>query len=266
MKKPLPVGLLVEGNATASTLLHLPGLADQIGPIKSTALRVARRFSNALRAGQAVATYEELQTSGLVLIRVPDDSLERIITEIRASELVLRHMCFAICETWVASDRLSRLREAGACVTTLILVPGGESAWFLAEGDVPAVRQARRLVESSGGRVLPLRSGAKSIYFGAELLVTALPLPLLAAARSSLRQAGVSGKLLSVLLDQLCEKLLRNLRAGTRVRSSGSLTACPDAISAAYLADIRAKLPDIGGLIDQHLRQLEGNAAKSAPD
>jgi predicted short-subunit dehydrogenase-like oxidoreductase (DUF2520 family) len=257
MKRPLPVGLLVEGNATASTLLRLPGLANQIGPVKSTALRVARRFSNALRAGHAVATYEELQESRLVLIRVPDDALERIVDEIRKSELILRRMCFAICETWAASTMFSELRDAGASVTTLLLVSDGDSSWFVAEGDLPAVRQARRLVENSGGRVLQLRSGCKSLYFAADLLVTTLPLPLLTAAQTSLRQAGLSGKLLSSVVNQLSNKLLRNLRAGPRMPSVGPLAAVSPTVSAAYLSDARDKLPEIGMLIDQHLSALQ---------
>jgi predicted short-subunit dehydrogenase-like oxidoreductase (DUF2520 family) len=259
MKKPLPVGLVVEGNATASTLLHLPDLADQIGPVKSTALRVARRFSNALRAGHAVATYEELQNSRLVLIRVPDESLERIVQEIQASELALRQMCFAVCETWVASDMLARLRAAGASVASLILVPGTEAPWFVAEGDLPCIRQARRLVEGSGARLLQLRTGCKSLYFAAELLATTFPLPFLAAAKTSLRQAGLSGRLLSSVLDQLSYKLLRNVKAGTRMPLGGPMAACSEEVSSAHLAGTRARLPEVGVLIDRHLPKGQGN-------
>jgi hypothetical protein len=170
---------------------------------------------------------------------------------------MLRRMCFAICETWLTSTMFSSLRDAGASVTTLLLVSEGDSSWFVAEGDLPAVRQTRRLVENSGGRVLQLRSGYKSLYFAADLLSTTLPIPLFTAAQTSLRHAGLSGKLLSSVANQLSNKLLRNLRAGTRMPSMGSRTAVSPALSDAYLSDTRKKLPEIGMLIDQHLWALQ---------
>jgi hypothetical protein len=253
MKKRLPAGLLVEGNATASQLLRMPGLVNQIGPVKSTDLRVARRFSNGLRAGHAVASYEELQESSLVLIRVPDDSLARVAEEICKSDLALRRMCFAVCETWAPSSMLSALREAGASVTTLLLISEPESACFVAEGDLSAVRQVRNLVETSGGRVLQIRSGYKSLYFTADLLATTLPIPFLIAAQASLRQAGLSGKLLSSVLNQFSGKLLRNLKAGSRVASLGTMAAVSPEICAAYLADASEKMPEIAMMLDEHL-------------
>ena len=51
MKKQLQVGLVVEGNATTSPVLRLSSLTDELGPIKSGGLQVARRVSNFLRAG-----------------------------------------------------------------------------------------------------------------------------------------------------------------------------------------------------------------------
>jgi hypothetical protein len=54
MRKQLRVGLVVEGNVTASPVLRLNGLIDELGPIKSVGLQVARRISNFLRAGYGI--------------------------------------------------------------------------------------------------------------------------------------------------------------------------------------------------------------------
>ena len=150
MKRPLPVALVVEGNVTSSALLRLPGLLEEVGPIKSTAMRVAKRFSNSVRAGHAVTSYEELQDCRVLLLRVPDDSLQRVISELCNSGLNLRRMSVAVCETWISSEMLGSLRDIGASVATVTVVSGSAGEWFVAEGDAPAVRQIKRLVEEQG--------------------------------------------------------------------------------------------------------------------
>ena len=97
MKKQPQLGLIVEGNVISSAVLRLPGLAADFGPIKSTGLQGARRVSNFLRAGYAVTEYEELQPAKLVLMRVPDAVLPRVIEELCASDLVFPDsvLCYA---------------------------------------------------------------------------------------------------------------------------------------------------------------------------
>src|ERR1700761_9544568 len=99
MKKRSRIGLVVEGNSTNSAILRLPRLAEELGAIKSTQLRVARRLSNFLRAGYGVATYEDLQASKLILVRVPDNMAPRIVQELCASELDFKHLAIVLCET-----------------------------------------------------------------------------------------------------------------------------------------------------------------------
>ncbi len=72
MKKHLQLGLIAEGNSTNSAVLRLPKIADELGPVKSVTLRVARRLSNFLRAGYAVSEYKDLDAARVVLLRVPD--------------------------------------------------------------------------------------------------------------------------------------------------------------------------------------------------
>ena len=54
MRKHLQLGLVLEGNATASSVLRLKSVANELGPIKSSGLQVARRVANFLKAGFAV--------------------------------------------------------------------------------------------------------------------------------------------------------------------------------------------------------------------
>src|SRR5579884_4074992 len=99
MKHQQPLGLVVEGNATASAILKLPSVLDELGPVKAGVPRVARRLSNFLRAGYPVATYQELQEARLILLRVPDQTVSRLVSELTASGLVLKDLVFVLCES-----------------------------------------------------------------------------------------------------------------------------------------------------------------------
>jgi hypothetical protein len=94
-KQPL-LGLVVEGNSTGSAVLRLPNITEELGPIKSAALRVARRLSNFLRAGYAVAEYQELQAARVILLRVPDAAVLRIVSELSEAELVFKELSFVL--------------------------------------------------------------------------------------------------------------------------------------------------------------------------
>ncbi len=135
MKKSPKIGLVVEGNITHSAILRMPKLGDELGPVKSASVRVARRVSNFLKAGHAVAEYEEMQTAQLILLRAPDESVPRIVEEIFAAELILKDVSFILCESWLSLEVLAPLRLRGASVGTVLPVPSNRRDWFVVEGD-----------------------------------------------------------------------------------------------------------------------------------
>src|ERR1700679_383364 len=100
MKKQMRVGLVVEGNATSSPVLRLTSLIEDLGPIKSVGLQVARRLSNFLRGGYAVTDYQELEAAQLVLLRLPDSQVLRMVADICETDLPFHKMCFLLCESW----------------------------------------------------------------------------------------------------------------------------------------------------------------------
>ena len=247
---------MVEGNATTSAVLRLPGLTDAIGPVKSNALRIARRFTNSFRAGVAVETYEELSETGLLLIHVPDKALRRIVEELCGASLPFTGMSIAACETWQTSEQLAPLRAMGASVATVYAVPGPTQRWFVAEGDKPAVRGVKRLLEQAGARVLNLREGSKPLYFAAEHLATVGPLPLLQAAQTLLREAGISGRILSSVLDRFTLRMMKNFRAGNRLALTTPFDEEPRCFSEAHLEAIEARLPEVTRLVTDRLAPL----------
>ena len=264
MRKQFPVGLVVEGNSTGSAILRLPKLVNELGPVKSAAMRVARRVSNLMRAGYAVEDYEELQAARLILLRVPDAAVPRIVDELCASELVLKELCFVLCESWLEIDILEPLRARGACVATTIAVPSTSRDWFAIEGQVTAVRQLKRFLERNEAWAVELRPGSKSLFFAAELLVTALPVPLFITAQQALRASGISGNRLSALLNQVAQEMFRSSIRGGRATWGGPLNECSAETATAHLEALRGNYGSIAQVVDTQLEWAQKRMSKQA--
>ena len=146
MKKQMRVGLVVEGNATSSPILRLSNLIEELGPIKSGGLQVACRISNFLRAGYAVTEYQDLDCAQLVLLRLPDAQVPRVVSELCETGLPFGEMSFVLCESWLPTDTLIPLRRQGAQIASLVSVGPLLQSFFVIDGDVAAVRRAKRLL------------------------------------------------------------------------------------------------------------------------
>lgn len=253
MKKFPKIGLVVEGNITHSAVLRMPKLGEDLGPVKSASVRVARRVSNFLKAGHAVAEYEEMQPAQLILLRVPDESVSRIVEEIFAAELILKDVSFILCESWLSLEALAPLRLRGASVGTVLPVPSSRRDWFVVEGDPQATRYIKRFLEMNEARALELRPGGKPFYFAAELLSTALPIPTLFAAQSALRASGIAGNNLYTLLNEMTQSMLRDLLKGARANWTGPLAHCSAETVGDHLEAVRRTDPQLADFIGQQL-------------
>ncbi len=254
MRRLPQVGLVVEGNSTGSTILRLPALEQELGPVKSVALRVARRQSNILRAGYAVSEYEELQAAHLVFIRVPDASVSRVVNEIRNSELVFKSLSFVLCETWLCSDVLEPLRDRGASVATVVAVPSSQRDWFIVEGQIAAARQVRRFLDRNDVLASELRPGSKHLLYAAAILASSLPVMLFSTAQLAMRAAGISGNNMSLLLELMANKVLKDtLKGGPRANWAGPLHNCSEKTAQDYLNRVRSTHPEIGEILDDML-------------
>jgi predicted short-subunit dehydrogenase-like oxidoreductase (DUF2520 family) len=253
MKKQWPIGLVVEGNITHSSVLRMPRLVEDLGPIKSATVRVARRVSNFLKAGHPVADYEELQTAQLVLIRAPDDAIPRVVEEIFAAGLELKDTSFVLCESWLDLEALQTLRLCGASAASLLAVPSNRNSWFVVEGDSTATRQMRRFIELNGARALELHTGGTPAYFAAELLATALPMPVLLAAQNALRSSGISGNNVSILLNEMVQSMFRDIMNGARGTWGGPLAECSEEVANRHIAALQRSDPQIAEVINHQL-------------
>jgi hypothetical protein len=262
MKRPLQAGLIIEGSSTTSTVLRLPKIPEELGPIKSRNLQVARRLSNLLKAGYPVANYEALEAARLILLRAPDCVVPRIVDELCQSELVFKDLSFVLCESWLSTNTLEPLRSRGASVATLVDVPSGDRTWFVVEGQLAAVRQVRRLIELNEARALELRPGTKHFYFAATLLATTVPIPLFLAAQKALRGSGVSGNHLRTVLNHMAQSMFKSFSKGARGFGGGPLSECSDETATAYFEALRRSDPQLADIVTQALARARRVTAK----
>lgn len=251
--RPSRLGLVAEGNTTHSLVLRLEKLGEELGPVKSSAMSTARRLTNGLRGGYPVPDYKGLAGTELVLIKVPDAALPRVVSQIASSGLPLKELPFVLCESWQDLDALSELRGRGAYVASLVGLPIDRRDWFVIEGDAKAVRLGKRLIEVNRGRITELNAHGKHFLFASELLAGALPVPLFLAAQQALREAGFSGNLLISLLEQMLQRTIRDLVRGGKARWGGPLLECSEQVSEIHMAGVAERRPELGAFVNENL-------------
>jgi len=254
----------VEGNATASPVLRLSCLADELGPIKSVGLQVARRVSNFLRAGFGVSEYSELDSAQTILLKIPDSEAPRIVEELSETALPFEQMSFVLCESWLMTDTLAPLRRRGAQIASLVGCGPISQSCFVLEGDLAAVRKTKRLLERGGGRAIELRMGAKALYFAANLLSTAITVPVFQLAQQALRESGVSGNDLAMLLNDWSELLSDRIRKGGRATWGGPLAECSEEVANEHFRKLTAHDSALASTVDDWLVLAKRQMSKRA--
>lgn len=244
--RPWRLGLIVEGNTTHAAIFRLEKLAEILGPIKSTVPSTARRFSNSMRGGYPVADYEGLKDANIIFIRVPDGSISRVVAEMAESKLDLHQVSVVLCETWQGVESLSALRQRGAYTATLMQLAVGRRDWFVADGDSKAARLARRLLESKGCKVTELSAKGKHFLFAAQVLLSALPVPLFVGGQQALRESGFSGNLLVNVLEQMLARSVKDMMLGAKGRWGGPLLECSEVVAESHLAALSELRPELG--------------------
>jgi predicted short-subunit dehydrogenase-like oxidoreductase (DUF2520 family) len=200
-----------------------------------------------------VGTYEELQTARVVFLRVSDAAAPRIVEELCASDLVLKDISFVFCESCLSKKTSAPLRARGASTATLLPVQTLRRSWFVLEGQPPAVRQVKKLLEQYNARVFELRQGTRALYFAAQLLAAALPIPLFITAQQALRAAGISGNHLHDLLEEMSLEMFRSFANGVRPVFPAVRTGCSAEICEEYFKELESGYPQISSVLREHV-------------
>lgn len=225
MKKQAPIALLAAGRTRDSFLRRVPNVAERLGPVGSSSLRLASRIVNILQAGVPVDSLEAFAQANVILISVPDSWLEQFQDELLRCEFSWKGKCVLLFESKLDSGALGKLAEAGASVGSITPVPLFDEKLVVLEGSRKAVQEGRKLMTSPGIRVLTMDAGRKSLFSAGTGFATSLALPLLAASVETLRASGIEQNDALALAEKLFQRTLRAYLKSGRKGWEGPLPA-----------------------------------------
>jgi predicted short-subunit dehydrogenase-like oxidoreductase (DUF2520 family) len=217
MAKSQPIALVAGGQVSRSFLVRLPHLRERIGPVKAASNRVASRIVNAIHAGYPVNDFESITKARNIAIYVPAGHLALTLRQLRASCSNWHGKVVILCDAALSSTALELLASEGAAVASLAPIEGFDERRFVLEGDPPAVRAARKLVEDNRTRALEIAPGTKDLFLAGLVFATSLFTPMAAAATECLKGAGLKTGVAAAVSERLFERSLRGyIKAGRK--------------------------------------------------
>jgi hypothetical protein len=246
MSKSKPVGLIASGSVPGSAFARLPGLLEQLGPVKSHSLRVASRFANSIGAGRPVHDYASLEHCRVVSILVPDPELSGIVADLLAAGMEWEKRTVLLLDTWLDSSDLAPLAALGAETGSLCRAESDAETRALVEGSRVALIEAKRLLRGSGFRVFPVEPAAKPLILAALTLSETLVFPLLAAAEECLKRGGIPPKQALGILDRSTVRASRAYGISRRKAWPGPLAASNGDLMRRQMAAVAAADPATG--------------------
>lgn len=217
MKTVQAVGLLAAGKIRDSFLRGLPQLAEKLGPVRSSSLRLASRICGILGAGKPADSFGDFDQCQLVLISMPEAWLPAAVDELLEASVDWKTKTVLLCDAELESSAIQKLSFVGAATGSITPVDGFDDSLFVVEGDRKAVREARLLVERPEVRVVTIESGQKAQYVAGLSFATTLVLPLVTACVETLRASGLDPNISTLVAERLFIRSLRSyLKAGRK--------------------------------------------------
>jgi hypothetical protein len=216
MKTIDPLALAVAGPLSGTFLNRRPDVCHYLGPVIAPSFRLARRSSNALRAGFAVRRWDDLKDAPIVVVSAAPERLEKFVRQMAESGLRWRGRTVLLVDSLLDSSVLYPLQAAGA--HTCSLIPAGvvEREEYLLEGDLVAVRRMRPWLQRAGCRVHTVSRPTRAVYAAIAALSANVTLALMDAALGSLRAAGVDKSMARAIVERSVGGAIRKFAKGGR--------------------------------------------------
>jgi hypothetical protein len=201
---------------------RLPGFVEHIGWVKAPSYRLASRAVNALRAGIAVQTYEELNPASLILVSVPREIEDHVIGELAATPLNWHGRAVVVLDTCKESSQLWQLCDVHAQLATLHPVGAAEDRTFIIEGHPETIRRVQRSFSPDTARSMQvIMTGGKARVLAGIEEATRGFFPVIASVTDHFKAAGLSKPQSEVLAHTLVSGSMRTyFRAGRRALES----------------------------------------------
>jgi hypothetical protein len=203
MRKSKPLGLIATGKVSHE-LAVIAGFRDSLGPIQAVSLRVASKMANRLKAGHPVSDARAFEHCRTIFV---DADLRRIpagMNSFRGKNVIF----FGAAPD---DSTLRDLRSHSAAVATLL--PGSN---FALEGDLPAVREVKRMLRHSGRKFMEIKRGKRSLFEASLRMAATIFEPFAATVLECLRDAGLTARQARESLE--CELVRAVKRAGGHKR------------------------------------------------
>ena len=217
MAKAPRTALIGVGPVSQSWVAKMPGLRQNLGPVRSSSLRIASRLVNSIKAGTPTDSFDAISKAELVLIAVPDAQFHKWLEQLLNCGADWSSTSIVICSRKLDSGSLQQLRASGASTASLDEMEAGAKR-YLFEGENLALHRLRRLVECEGaGRIVRIHERMRPVYEAGLTLASGMIFPMIAAAVDSLRAAGLHSKAAEGAIEMAVTNTLRSyLRAGKR--------------------------------------------------
>jgi hypothetical protein len=226
MGKAKSLGLVGAGKFADSPLSRLLKPGESLGPVKAPSLRVASRIANTLRTGYPVPDYQLFEQCSVILISVPDKSVESTVAELSSSSITWARKAVVLYSSTLDAGKLSPLAAQGAQIGSLSVVPGFEERWLLLEGDKPVQLLLGKFIDFKSRRLTVILPRMKPFLLAALACAGPMLTPLLIAAAAALEKAGISSGQASAIIQKQVEMSARAyLKAGRKAqRASNEIT------------------------------------------
>ena len=218
MSQGKAVALIAGGEFTRSWFTKLVRRQDppvDISVVYANSLRVASRIANILRAGKPVASLDAAAACAVLLIRVPEGQVEKLVAKLEKLDTEWKAKTVAVCDAREDSSVLRGLEKLGAHTATLNVHQSGDSMYFVLEGADRAIAVLHRVLGIPRISALRVATGQKGRFWRA-MQVAEYVLPLAIAAERELRAAGLAREIASSLIEERIGAIARYYRRAGR--------------------------------------------------
>jgi len=244
------VGLGRLGTALALQLARAGYRIAEIVSRTPASARQARPLTQTLKARSSHHQNMSLD-AGLIWLCVPDRQIAVVANDLAALHIWKGKTVFHSSGA-LDSDTLSALRKRGASVASVHpmmtfvrgAVPTMKGITFALEGDVAAVRLARRVVRDFGARSFLIRKQNKAAYHAWGAFASPLLVAALVAAEQAARSAGVkTAEARRMMLPIVCQTFVNYAALGPAGAFSGPLVRGDTEIVRKHLQALK-KVPE----------------------
>jgi len=201
-------GLMGAGAVNGSLIGRLPGKALALGPVAAVSFRVASRIVNALGAGIAARSPDELNGVRQILFHSPPQQFSALIETLSAAGIKWKGKSLVFCDCDCSAAIRGRFTDQGAYAAVLrrSALPGR----LVMEGCGAALGFAHRLARDLGQKAIELSAEKARLFEMAITMGSGALSPLIDQSAMLLRQCGLRDTEAAKLAAAVFERTARD--------------------------------------------------------